>query len=57
MLDCTHCSTANQLLAAILGRGICVPKQKGQKVLCILCLDGGGARGNAAISTYNLLNN
>ena len=44
-----RCS-ANQVLAAI-GHNIWVPKRKGQKGLRILCLDGGGTRGIAAISS------
>ncbi len=49
MLDCTLRSAANQVLAAI-GHNIWVPKRKGQKGLRILCLDGGGTRGIAAIT-------
>lgn len=42
--------TANQVLAAI-GHNEWIPKIPGQKGLRILCLDGGGTRGIAAITT------
>lgn len=48
-LDSKLRSAANQVLAA-LGHNIWVPKRKGQKGLRILCLDGGGTRGIAAIT-------
>ena len=43
---------SNQLLAAI-GHNIWYPKSVNQKGLRILCLDGGGTRGIAAISTMS----
>jgi hypothetical protein len=46
--------TANQLLAA-LGYNQWVPKIPGQRGLRILCLDGGGARGLAAVTAVKSL--
>jgi len=43
-------SAGNQLLAA-LGHNVWVPKSKNQRGLRILCLDGGGTRGIAAITS------
>lgn len=46
--------TANQLLAAI-GSNQWVPKIPGQRGLRILCVDGGGSRGMAAVTSLNCL--
>jgi predicted acylesterase/phospholipase RssA len=46
--------SSNQILAAI-GYNKWVPKIPGQKGLRILCLDGGGSRGMAAITAVNFI--